>query len=67
MPATLPRTVTISPGANGLEGTKAAPSPWEKACRAPVWAPVLEPLTLIDRSAPGGAPSRLMAVAGEAA
>ena len=59
-------TLTLSPAANGLAGTKLAPSPSECALIVPAWTLVFEPTTFTPRQLVGATPRKLISLWAEA-
>src|SRR5436305_15085804 len=59
-------TVTISPAANGVAGSKLPPLPSESACTVPGCEPLRDPVTVIVPSWLAGTPRKVICVAGEA-
>jgi hypothetical protein len=59
-------TVTISPGANGVDGTKLPPSPSESPSTVPSCGPLEDPVTEIEPSCPADRPRKAIWVLGDA-
>src|SRR5436305_13697063 len=59
-------TLTTSPAANGVAGSKLPPLPSESAWIVPGCAPLRDPVTLIVPSWLAGTPRKAICVAGEA-